>query len=52
MMRVYVTDIGLWDTVNDIYSEFFGNHKPTRCIIPTRNLHFGCKIEIEATAVR
>ncbi len=51
-MRVYITDIELWDTVNDIYSEFFGNHKPTRCIIPTRDLHFGCKIEIEATAVR
>jgi len=41
-MRVYVTDIGLWDAVNDIYTEVFGDHKPTRCIIPTRELHFGC----------
>jgi len=50
-MRVYVTDIELWDTVNDIYSEVFGAHKPTRCIIPTRDLHFGCLIEVEATAI-
>lgn len=49
-MRVYISDIKLWDTVDSIYSEIFGDHKPTRCIVPTRELHFGCKIEIEATA--
>ena len=33
------------------YSRFFENHKPIRCIIPTRELHFGCLIEIEVTAI-
>jgi len=50
-MRVYVSDIALWDRVNAIYSEFVGDHKPVRCIVPTRELHFGCLVEMEATAV-
>jgi len=50
-VRIYISDIDLWGRVNDRYSVFFGNHKPVRCIIPTRELHFGCLIEIELTAV-
>ena len=30
---------------------FFGDHKPARCIVPVPTLHYGCLIEIEATAV-
>lgn len=51
-MRVYITDIAYWAEVNRIYAEFFGNHKPTRCIIPIGPLNGGCLIEIECTAVR
>ena len=50
-VRVYVSDIALWDRVNERYSLFFGDHKPVRCIIPTRELHFGCLIEVEVTAI-
>lgn len=50
-MRVYISDIKLWDKVNERYAMFFEDHKPVRSIIPTRDLHFGCLIEIEATAV-
>lgn len=50
-VRVYVPSIELWDKVNDRYSLFFESHKPARCIIPTRELHFGCLIEIEVTAI-
>jgi len=49
-VRVYIPDIELWDKVNNRYSLFFGDHKPVRCIIPTRELHFGCLIEVEVTA--
>ncbi len=51
-MRVYISDISLWDKVNIVYSKFFEDHKPTRSIVPTRDLHFGCLIEIEATAIK
>jgi enamine deaminase RidA (YjgF/YER057c/UK114 family) len=50
-VRVYISNIELWDQVNKVYSNFFADHKPTRCIIPTRELHFGCLIEIEITAI-
>lgn len=48
--RVYIPNIDDWSTVNEVYAEFFGNHKPARCIVPTPNLHFGALIELEATA--
>ncbi len=47
---LYVSDISLWDRVNRVYGEYFANHKPARAVVPTRELHFGFKIEIEAIA--
>lgn len=47
---VFISDIGDWSAVNTIYSEFFGEHKPARTIVPIGNLHYGCLIEIEAIA--
>jgi len=49
-MRIYIPDINLWDGVNRIYTGFFGDHKPVRCIVPSGRLHFGCLIEAEAVA--
>ena len=48
--RLYVSDISLWDTVNEVYAEFFGDHRPARIVVPTRELHYGALIEIEAEA--
>jgi 2-iminobutanoate/2-iminopropanoate deaminase len=50
-VRIYISDIALWDKVNAVYASFFGEHKPTRSIIPTGPLHYGAQIEIEALAV-
>jgi len=50
-MRLYISDIELWGKVNALYSNFFGDHKPVRTVVPTRDLHFNCLIEIEAIAV-
>ena len=50
-MRLYISDIALWDKINERYSVFFDDHKPVRSVIPSRDLHFGCLIEIEATAI-
>lgn len=49
-VRIYISNIELWDKVNSRYCIFFKSHKPVRCIVPTRNLHYDCLIEIEATA--
>ena len=49
-VTVYISDIDLWDSVNRVYARFFGDHKPARSVVPTRELHFGFKIEIDAIA--
>ena len=48
---VYVADISLWDRVDAVYREFFGEHRPARAVVPTRQLHYGFQIEIDAIAV-
>ena len=35
---------------NVVYAAFFGSHKPARVIVPTRELHNGALVEIEAIA--
>jgi len=47
---VYISDIELWGRVNVVYARLFGDHRPARAVVPTRNLHFGFQVEIEATA--
>ncbi len=50
LCRVYTPDVAYWDTINKVYAEFFGAHKPARAIVPSTALHHGCLIEIEAMA--
>jgi 2-iminobutanoate/2-iminopropanoate deaminase len=46
----YVTDVELWGGVNEAYAEVFGEHRPARAVVPSRDLHYGCLVEIEAIA--
>ena len=50
-VTVYFSDIELWNRVNAVYADFFGEHKPARAVVPTRELHYGFQIEIDAIAV-
>jgi 2-iminobutanoate/2-iminopropanoate deaminase len=47
---IYVSDMELWDKVNETYARILGEHKPARAIVPVKDLHFGTKIEIQAIA--
>jgi 2-iminobutanoate/2-iminopropanoate deaminase len=47
---VYVSDIELWPKINEVYARFFGEHRPARSVVPTRELHHGFQVEIEAIA--
>jgi 2-iminobutanoate/2-iminopropanoate deaminase len=49
-MTVYVSDISLWGKVNETYIRVMGEHRPARAIVPTRDLHYGYQIEIQAIA--
>ena len=49
-MTVYISDIGLWGRVNEVYARMLGEHRPARAVIPTKELHHGFLIEIDAVA--
>ena len=49
-MTVYVSDIDLWGRVNEVYARVLGEHRPARAVIPTKELHYGFLIEIDAVA--
>ncbi|HEX8776417.1 MAG TPA: Rid family detoxifying hydrolase [Pyrinomonadaceae bacterium] len=49
-MTIYVSDIGLWGAVNEVYTKVMGDARPARAVVPTRELHYGFLIEIEAIA--
>jgi len=49
-MTVYIADISLWGAVNAVYAKVMGEHRPARAIVPTKDLHYGFQIEIEAIA--
>ncbi len=47
---VYISDIGLWGRVNEVYARTFGEHRPARAVVPTRELHGGYQVEMDAIA--
>lgn len=49
-VRIYIPDVELWGAVNEVYAEYFTDHKPARCVVPSRDLHYGALVELEATA--
>ena len=49
-MTVYVADIELWAAVNAVYARVMGEHRPARAIVPTKELHYGFLVEIDAVA--
>ncbi|CAN5167686.1 RidA family protein [soil metagenome] len=50
-VRVYLASIEDWPAFNAVYADWAGAAKPARAIVPTGPLHFGLRIEIEATAL-
>ena len=40
--RVYTPSVEYWGPINEVYAEFFGDHKPGRVVVSTTDLHFGC----------
>ena len=49
-MTIYVSDMELWNKVNETYARVMGDHRPARAMIPVKGLHFGTQIEIQAIA--
>ena len=47
---VFVTDLGDFATVNAVYAEAFGDHKPARSTVQVAGLPAGALVEIETWA--
>ena len=49
---VYIPDVAHWGRINAVYAEVFGDHKPARVVVPTRDLHHGVLVEVDVIAAR
>ncbi|ASV98386.1 RidA family protein [Paraburkholderia aromaticivorans] len=50
-VRVYIVDVEHWMSFNQIYARWAGDARPARAVVPVPQLHYGFKIEVEATAL-
>lgn len=48
---VYLTDMADFGGVNEVYADFFGDHKPARSCVAVRELPKGARVEIEVLVV-
>lgn len=48
---VYLTDLNNFQTLNAIYGEYFGSHKPARSTVGVAQLPRGAAVEIDLIAV-
>ncbi|HEY6140590.1 MAG TPA: RidA family protein [Thermoanaerobaculia bacterium] len=48
---VYLTDLGNFQTLNGIYAEYFGEHKPARSTVGVASLPREAAVEIDLIAV-
>lgn len=49
-VTVFLADMADYERFNEIYAEFFGDHKPARTVVGVSELPLGARIELEATA--
>jgi 2-iminobutanoate/2-iminopropanoate deaminase len=47
---VYLTDMGNFQTLNGIYAEYMGDHKPARSTVAVAGLPKGAMVEIDLVA--
>lgn len=48
---VYLVDMEDFGAVNEVYSDFFGDHKPARSCVAVKELPKGAKVEVEVLVV-
>lgn len=49
-LTIYVTDVAFWPTVNQVFAQHFGSHKPARSVVTCATLRLNSLIEIDAIA--
>jgi len=49
-VTVYIVGIENWPRFDAIYAAALGEARPARSVVPVKELHYGCLIEIDAIA--
>jgi 2-iminobutanoate/2-iminopropanoate deaminase len=49
---IYLTDLAEFQTVNEIYARYLGDHRPTRATAGVAALPLGARVEMDMLAVR
>ena len=49
-MSIFIAELDLWPRVNQVYSAFFGDHRPARIVVPCGAMRFGSAVEMDAVA--
>lgn len=50
-VTIFVTDMNNFSLINEVYAEYFTDHKPARSLVEVSKLPKGGDIEIEAIAI-
>ena len=48
---IFVTDIAHWPEINRVYADIMGQHRPARTVAVSPQMHYGCLVEIQVTAL-
>jgi 2-iminobutanoate/2-iminopropanoate deaminase len=48
---IFLTDLGDYAAINEVYVSFFGDHRPARSAIGVASLPMGAAIEVELWAI-
>ncbi len=51
-VTLYVTDMGRFAALNDVYGAFFAGHRPARSAVEVAALPKGAAVEVDVIAVR
>ena len=49
-VTVFVADLSDWATVNEVFAEVLGDHRPARAVVPVLPLKRGAALELTAVA--
>lgn len=50
-VTVFVADVSKFSLINEVYGEYFSNHKPARSLVEISKLPLDAQIEIEVVAI-
>ncbi len=48
---VFIVDMADFGAVNEVYAEYFGDHKPARSCVAVKELPKGARVEVEVLVV-